>query len=90
MGFRSMLLIVLALAAGAPMMAIAGDNMLDQMVRKACVVAVNKEVANSGKPAPDGLETFTCDCVVQQLKLKQTIDSAKVICKAKTTEKYGV
>ena len=85
-----MLLIVLALAAGAPMMAIAGDNMLDQMVRKACVVAVNKEVANSGKPAPDGLETFTCDCVVQQLKLKQTIDSAKVICKAKTTEKYGV
>jgi hypothetical protein len=90
MGFRSMLLTVLALAAGAPMMAIAGDNMLDQMVRKACVVAVNKEVANSGKPAPDGLETFTCDCVVQQLKLKQTIDSAKVICKAKTTEKYGV
>ena len=85
-----MLLTVLALAAGAPMMAIAGDNMLDQMVRKACVVAVNKEVANSGKPAPDGLETFTCDCVVQQLKLKQTIDSAKVICKAKTTEKYGV
>ena len=90
MGFRSMLLTVLALAAGTPMMAIAGDNMLDQMVRKACVVAVNKEVANSGKPAPDGLEAFTCDCVVQQLKLKQTIDSAKVICKAKTTEKYGV
>jgi hypothetical protein len=90
MGFRSMLLTVLALAAGTPMMAIAGDNMLDQMVRKACVVAVNKEVANSGKPAPDGLEAFTCDCVVQQLKLKQTIDSAKVICKAKTTERYGV
>lgn len=85
-----MLLTVLALAAGTPMMAIAGDNMLDQMVRKACVVAVNKEVANSGKPAPDGLEAFTCDCVVQQLKLKQTIDSAKVICKAKTTERYGV
>ena len=85
-----MLLTVLALAAGTPMMANAGDNMLDQMVRKACVVAVNKEVTNSGKPAPDGLEAFTCDCVVQQLKLKQTIDSAKVICKAKTTERYGV
>jgi hypothetical protein len=36
------------------------------------------------------MEPFTCDCVVQQLKLKQTIDSAKVICKAKTTEKFGV
>ena len=68
----------------------AGDNMMDQMVRKFCLAAVNKEVADSGKPAPDGMQTFTCDCVVQQMKLKQTIDSAKVICKAKTTEKFGV
>lgn len=68
----------------------AGDNMVDQMVRKFCLQAVNKEVADSGKPAPDGMQTFTCDCVVQQMKLKQTIDSAKVICKAKTTEKFGV
>ena len=68
----------------------AGDNMMDQMVRKFCLAAVNKEVADSGKPAPDGMQTFTCDCVVQQMKLKQTIDSAKVICKAKTTQKFGV
>ena len=72
------------------MVANAGDNMMDQMVRKFCLAAVNKEVADSGKPAPDGMQTFTCDCVVQQMKLKQTIDSAKVICKAKTTEKFGV
>ena len=68
----------------------AGDNMMDQMVRKFCLAAVNKEVADSGKPAPDGMQTFTCDCVVQQMKLKQSIDSAKVICKAKTTEKFGI
>jgi len=37
-----------------------------------------------------GMETYTCDCVVQQMKLKQSIDSAKVICKTKTTEKFGV
>jgi hypothetical protein len=90
MGLRSMLLVSIALAAGAPMGAHAGDNMMDQMVRKFCLAAVNKEVADSGKPAPDGMQTFTCDCVVQQMKLKQTIDSAKVICKAKTTQKFGV
>jgi hypothetical protein len=90
MGFRSMLLLSVALLAGAPVAANAGDNMMDQMVRKFCLAAVNKEVADSGKPAPAGMETFTCDCVVQQMKLKQTIDSAKVICKAKTTEKFGV
>ena len=85
-----MLLVSIALAAGAPMGAHAGDNMMDQMVRKFCLAAVNKEVADSGKPAPDGMQTFTCDCVVQQMKLKQTIDSAKATCKAKTTEKFGV
>ena len=85
-----MLLVSLALVAGAPMGVHAGDNMMDQMVRKFCLQAVNKEVADSGKPAPVGMQTFTCDCVVQQMKLKQTIDSAKVICKAKTTEKFGV
>ena len=90
MRIRSMLLVSIALAAGAPMVANAGDNMMDQMVRKFCLAAVNKEVADSGKPAPDGMQAFTCDCVVQQMKLKQTIDSAKVICKAKTTEKFGV
>ncbi len=90
MGLRSVLLVSIALAAGAPMGAHAGDNMVDQMVRKFCLAAVNKEVADSGKPAPDGMQTFTCDCVVQQMKLKQTIDSAKVICKAKTTQKFGV
>jgi hypothetical protein len=90
MGFRSMLLVCLALGAGAPRVANAGDNMMDQMVRKFCLDAVDKEVADSGKPAPVGMQAFTCDCVVQQMKLKQSIDSAKAICKAKTTEKFGV
>ena len=83
-----------ALTAGVPLGGIgaaqAGDNMMDQMVRKFCLQAVNKEVADSGKPAPDGMSAFTCDCVVQQLKLKQSLDGAKAICKAKATEKYSL
>jgi hypothetical protein len=85
-----MLIGSMVLLAGAPTVANAGDNMWDQIVRKACLSAVNKEVADSGRPAPVGMEDFTCDCVVQQLQLKQSIDSAKAICEAKTTEKYGV
>ena len=85
-----MLLVSIALAAGAPMVANAGDNMMDQMVRKFCLDAVNKDVADSGKPAPDGMPEFTCDCVVQQMKLKQSIDGAKAICKAKAAEKYSL
>jgi hypothetical protein len=90
MGLLSMLLASIALVAGAPMAANAGDNMWDKIISKACLVAVNKEVADSGRPAPAGMQDFTCDCVVQQMKLKQSIDSVKMICKAKTTEKFGV
>jgi hypothetical protein len=83
-----------ALTAGVPLGGIgaaqAGDNMMDQMVRKFCLDAVNKDVADSGKPAPDGMSAFTCDCVVQQMKLKQSIDGAKAICKAKAAEKYSL
>jgi hypothetical protein len=83
-----------ALTAGLPLGGIggaqAGDNMMDQMVRKFCLDAVNKDVADSGKPAPDGMPEFTCDCVVQQMKLKQSIDGAKAICKAKAAEKYSL
>jgi cobalamin biosynthesis Co2+ chelatase CbiK len=62
--------------------------MWDQMVRKACVGAVNKEVADSGKPAPEGMQTFTCDCVVQQMKKRQSIEVAKTTCKNQAAAKY--
>ena len=88
------LLVAAVLAAGAPIVGLgaaqAGDNMMDQMVRSFCLQAVNKEVADSGKPAPSGMPVFTCDCVVQQMKLKQSIDGAKAICKAKAAEKYSL
>jgi len=90
MGIRSMLLVAGAVVVGAPVVSHAGDSMMYQLARKFCLAAVHKEVADSGKPAPVGMEDFTCDCVVQQMKLKQSIDSAKVICKAKTNEKFGV
>ena len=68
----------------------AGDNMMDQMVRKYCLKAVNDEVKASGKPAPQGMPDFTCDCVVQQMKKRQSIDQAKVTCKNQAAAKYNL
>ena len=82
----------LALAALglAPAAAFAGDNMMDQMVRKYCLKAVNDEVKASGKPAPDGMANSTCDCVVQQMKKRQSIEQAKVTCKNEAAKKYNL
>ena len=55
MGLLSMLLASIALVAGAPMAANAGDNMWDKIISKACLVAVNKEV-----PIPVGRLLLGC------------------------------
>lgn len=73
-----------------PAGALAGDNMMDQMVRKYCLKAVNDEVKASGKPAPQGMQDFTCDCVVQQMKKRQSIEVAKTTCKNQAAAKYNL
>lgn len=74
----------------APGGALAGDNMMDQMVRKYCLKAVNDEVKASGKPAPAGMQEFTCDCVVEQMKKRKSIDVAKTTCKNQAAAKYNL
>jgi hypothetical protein len=90
---RSLVLGVVLGVAGfglAPTRALAGDNMMDQMVRKYCLKAVNDEVKASGKPAPQGMQDFTCDCVVQQMKKRQSIEVAKTTCKKQAAAKYNL
>ncbi|WP_457767436.1 hypothetical protein [Cyanobium sp. ULC082] len=66
------------------------QNMKDDLIMHYCSNAVNAEVALSGKPAPAGLATYTCSCVVEQVNARMSISSAKTICKQKAAAKYGL
>ncbi|MEB3353457.1 MAG: hypothetical protein VKM34_04385 [Cyanobacteriota bacterium] len=97
--FRSLPTALLPLAAGLPLAVslvlaqakpVAAQNMMDTMVRKYCLKAVNDEVKASGKPAPAGMTDFTCDCVVQEMKKRKTVDQAKVTCKTAAAQKYNL
>lgn len=79
-----------AVLVAAAVPARAGDNMMDYMIRKYCLKAVNDEVKASGKPAPDGMQDFTCDCVVQQMKQRKSIEVAKTTCKTQAAQKYDL
>ncbi|MFQ6538104.1 MULTISPECIES: hypothetical protein [Aphanothece] len=83
---RSAALAVLAIGAALPSQA----NMMDFMIRKYCLAAVNDEVKASGKPAPAGMADYTCDCVVQEMKNRKSQEQAKATCKARTAEKYNL
>jgi hypothetical protein len=97
--FRSLPTVLLPLAAGLPLAVslvlapaepVAAQNMMDTMVRKYCLKAVNDEVKASGKPAPAGMTDFTCDCVVQEMKKRKSVDQAKVTCKTAAAQKYNL
>ncbi|CAK6697026.1 TPA: hypothetical protein Q4A38_11810 [Synechococcus sp. WH 5701] len=66
------------------------QNMEDDLIMHYCTNAVNAEVALSGKPAPAGLATYTCRCVVNQVNQRVSISNAKTICKQQAATKYGL
>ncbi|MFU8886266.1 MAG: hypothetical protein ACNA8O_12515 [Cyanobacteriota bacterium] len=89
--FPVLLALSASLGAGLlPRPAAGADNFVDAMVRKYCVQAVQDEVKASGKPAPEGMVDYTCDCVVQEMKKRQSIDQAKNTCKAAAASKFDL
>jgi hypothetical protein len=79
-------LALLTLMAALP----ARANMVDQIIRSNCLRAVNAEIRQSGKPAPDGMAEYTCDCVVQEIKTGSSINQASATCKSRSVAKYGL
>ncbi|PZV21939.1 MAG: hypothetical protein DCF18_10890 [Cyanobium sp.] len=66
------------------------QNMEDDLIMHYRTNAVNAEVALSGKPAPAGLATYTCTCVVDQVHQRVSISNAKTICKQQAATKFGL
>ncbi len=64
--------------------------MKDDLIMHYCTNAVNAEVALSGKPAPAGLATYTCGCVVEQVNARVSISNAKTICQQQAASKFGL
>jgi hypothetical protein len=86
-GARAVLAGLLLLPLAQPAHA---QNMMDSMIRKFCLQAVNNEVKASGKPAPAGMQDYTCDCVVREMKRGQSQQQASTTCKAATTKKFNL
>ncbi|WP_250544896.1 hypothetical protein [Synechococcus sp. LA31] len=43
----------------------------------------------AGKTPPEGMVTDTCNCVVEQMGKRQTIEQAKTFCSQQSIQKYG-
>ncbi len=68
----------------------ANSSNLGSIVQTYCQVAVEQEVAQSGKVAPAGMADYACRCVVDRLSQGMTVDLARSSCKASTARRYSL
>ena len=80
---------LLAAAVVAGLAAPAQATMIDQIILNKCSAAMREDFQKAGKTPPDGMVADTCNCVVEQVKNRQSIEQAKTFCTKQRLEKYG-
>jgi hypothetical protein len=80
---------LLAAAVVAGLAAPAQASMIDQIILNKCSAAMREDFQKAGKTPPDGMVADTCNCVVEQVKNRHSIEQAKTFCTKQTLEKYG-
>ncbi|MEB3235830.1 MAG: hypothetical protein VKM98_10430 [Cyanobacteriota bacterium] len=68
----------------------AGPNMKDQLIVYFCSRAIRAEFQKAGKTPPAGMVASTCDCVVQKVAARASIEEAKAICRANAQKTFAV
>ncbi len=63
---------------------------LDSIVLAYCQVAVEQELAQSGKVPPAGFTDYACRCVVDRLSQGMSLVSARTSCRASTARRYSL
>jgi hypothetical protein len=63
---------------------------LNPIVQAYCLVAVEQELAQSGKVPPAGMADYACRCVVDRLTQGMSVDLARSSCRASTARRYAL
>jgi hypothetical protein len=63
---------------------------LDAIVLATCQVAVEQELAQSGKVPPPGFTDCACRCVVDRLSQGMSLGTARTSCRASTARRYSL
>jgi len=64
------------------------QTMQDALINHYCTQAMNTDFAKAGKTPPAGMVAYTCNCVIQQVNSRATIDQTKAICQQQATAKF--
>jgi D-alanyl-D-alanine carboxypeptidase len=79
----------LVASAASSLTAPAQASMIDQIIFNKCSEAMADDFQKAGKTPPDGMVADTCNCVVEQVGKRQTIERAKTFCSNQSLQNYG-
>jgi hypothetical protein len=63
---------------------------LDSIVQAYCLLAVEQEIAQSGRVAPAGMADYACRCVRDLLTRGESLSAARSSCRASTARRYSL
>ena len=86
---RCLIGVCLVATAASALVAPAQASMINQIIFKKCSEAMADDFKTAGKTPPEGMVTDTCNCVVEQVGKRQTIEQAKTFCSKQSIQKYG-
>jgi hypothetical protein len=68
----------------------AGTGPIAEVVRSFCLSAVETELAQAGKQAPEGMADFACACVADRITSGSSIAAARSTCRAAASKRYPI
>ena len=86
---RRLIGVCLVATAASALAAPAQASMINQIIFKKCSQAMADDFQKAGKTPPDGMVADTCNCVVEQVGKRQSIEQAKTFCSKQSIQKYG-
>jgi len=86
---RRLIGVCLVATAASALAAPAQASMMNQIIFKKCSEAMADDFKTAGKTPPEGMVTDTCNCVVERMGKRQTIEQAKAFCSKQSIKKYG-
>ena len=86
---RRVIGVCLVVSAASALAAPAQASMINQIIFKKCSEAMADDFKKAGKTPHEGMVTDTCNCVVEQMGKRQTIEQAKTFCSQQSIQKYG-
>lgn len=81
---------LVALAAFGPTGAQAASGPILEVVRSICLSAIETELAQAGKKAPEGMAHYACSCVADRITSGSSIASARSSCRDATAKRYPI